>query len=244
MWKRPFCSPLDALRDTLAWLLHPAVVALAVLMESEVPAGPGIAMNPRMARGFADSSSVSGFTGRLVPERPGYGAHQVYGTVFFALVVVAGGLFSRGVSPLVGMRALALLGACMTVALGAGLGENMTLLPPIPPSQPSESFGIDAEDYRRDRGSPSRWDAGRVHRALAGAAQVCAGILLTLMGISAGKAQSEYGTRTPSLLTQGRPASPPDRDRDPAGTGGSGSARPHLPERSGRLTRVVSCGEP
>ena len=93
----------------------------------------------------------------------------------------------------------------MTVALGAGLGENMTLLPPIPPSQPSGSFGIDAEDYRRDRGSPSRWDAGRVHRALLGAAQVCAGILLTLMGISAGKAQSEYGTRTPSLLKDAPP---------------------------------------
>ena len=28
----------------------------------------------------------------------------------------------------------------------------MTLLPPIPPSQPSGSFGFEAEDYRRERG--------------------------------------------------------------------------------------------
>ena len=84
----------------------------------------------------------------------------------------------------------------------------MTLLPPIPPSQPSGSFGFDAEDYRRERGDPGRWDAGRVYRALVGAAQVCAGILLTLMGISAGKVQSEYGTKgtkTPSLLKDAPP---------------------------------------
>ena len=93
----------------------------------------------------------------------------------------------------------------MTVALGAGLGENKTLLPPIPPSQPSGSFGFEAEDCRRERGAPSRWDAGRVYRALVGAAQVCAGILLTLMGISAGKMQSEYGTRTSSLLKDAPP---------------------------------------
>jgi hypothetical protein len=93
----------------------------------------------------------------------------------------------------------------VTVALGAGLGENMTLLPPIPPSQPSGSFGFDAGDYRRECGDPGRWDAGRVYRALVGAAQVCAGILLTLMGISAGKVQSEYGTKTPSLLKDAPP---------------------------------------
>ena len=89
--------------------------------------------------------------------------------------------------------------------MGAGLGENMTLLPPIPPSQPSGSFGFAAEDYRRERKSPDKWDAGRVHRALVGAAQVCAGILLTLIGISAGKVQSEYGTRTSSLLREAPP---------------------------------------
>ena len=38
-----------------------------------------------------------------------------------------------------------------------------------------------------------------------GAAQVCAGILLTLMGISAGKVQSEYGAKTPSLLKDAPP---------------------------------------
>ena len=43
------------------------------------------------------------------------------------------------------------------------------------------------------------------YRALVGAAQVCAGILLTLMGISAGKMQSEYGTRTSSLLKDAPP---------------------------------------
>ncbi len=99
MWKRSFSSPLDALRDTLAWLLHPAVIALVVLMESEVPAGPGIAMNPRLARGFADSSSVSGFTGRLVPERPGHGRSGLQNHLLCPVVVV-GGLFSRSVSPL------------------------------------------------------------------------------------------------------------------------------------------------
>ena len=81
----------------------------------------------------------------------------------------------------------------------------MTLLPPIPPSQPSGSFGFAAEDYRRERKSPDKWDAGRVHRALVGAAQICAGILLILMGISAGKAQSEYGTKMPSLLKDAPP---------------------------------------
>ena len=81
----------------------------------------------------------------------------------------------------------------------------MTLLPPIPPSQPSGSFGFEAEDYRRERGDPGRWDAGRAYRALVGAAQVCAGILLTLMGISAGKVQSEYGAKTPSLLKDAPP---------------------------------------
>lgn len=81
----------------------------------------------------------------------------------------------------------------------------MTLLPPIPPGQPSESFGFDAEDYRRERGNPGRRDTDRAYRALVGAAQVCAGILLTLMGISAGKVQSEYGTKTPSLLKDAPP---------------------------------------
>ena len=37
--------PLDALGEALAWSLYPAVVALAVLTESEVPAGPGFATN-------------------------------------------------------------------------------------------------------------------------------------------------------------------------------------------------------
>ena len=36
---------LDALGEALAWSLYPAVVALAVLTESEVPAGPGFATN-------------------------------------------------------------------------------------------------------------------------------------------------------------------------------------------------------
>ena len=80
----------------------------------------------------------------------------------------------------------------------------MTLLPPIPPA--SLPSGLDS--MRKIAGGIAGTPVNRMptgYRALVGAAQVCAGILLTLMGISAGKMQSEYGTRTSSLLKDAPP---------------------------------------
>ena len=80
----------------------------------------------------------------------------------------------------------------------------MTLLPPIPPA--SLPSGLDS--MRKIAGGIAGTSADGMptgYRALVGAAQVCAGILLTLMGISAGKAKSEYDTRTPSLLKDAPP---------------------------------------
>ena len=75
----------------------------------------------------------------------------------------------------------------------------MTLLPPIP----SASLPSGLDSMRKIAGGIEGTSADgmpREYRALVGAAQVCAGILLTLMGISAGKVQSEYGTRTPAFV--------------------------------------------
>ena len=177
------------------------------------------------------------------PRRSGHGARQGCRTTFFVPSSWRAACFQGALTPWFRRDVCTgVTGSCVTVALGAGLGENMTLLPPIPPA--SLPSGLDS--MRKIAGGIAGTSADGMptgYRALVGAAQVCAGILLTLMGISAGKAKSEYDTRTPSLLKDA-PLLLLDRDRDPAGTGGSGPVRAHLPERPGRLTRVVSCGEP
>ncbi len=94
MW--PVGFPLDAPGETLAWSLHTAVAR-----NPRPHHAPGTGAKPGLTKGFGDSSAVPGLQGRFVPERPGYGASQVYGTVFFTLVVVAGSLFSRSVNTLV-----------------------------------------------------------------------------------------------------------------------------------------------
>lgn len=68
---------LDALGETLAWSLHTAVAR-----NPRPHHAPGTGAKPGLTKGFGDSSAVPGLQGRFVPEKPGHGARQVYGTVF------------------------------------------------------------------------------------------------------------------------------------------------------------------